>query len=134
MKTIQNDIELIDFMGTWLRGKKPLYCGTLSQRDLKRYLNYLHKIKGIPQGSCIENLDACFFNSGKVAVSQTEQHDLQYWHNALHLELRYKPEQECKCKRDECFKNIEAGKCTDPFMIEHICKKFFAEKYENKQR
>ena len=134
MKKIQNDIELIDFMGTWLDGKKPLHCGTLSERKLKRYLKHLYKIKNIPQDSCIESIEACFFNSGKIAIPQTEQHDLQYLYNSLHLDLRYKPEQECKCKREDCLKNIEAGNCTDPFMIKHVCKKFFAEKYKNKQR
>jgi len=133
MKKIENDIELIDFLGSWLHGKKPLHCGTLSERQLKRYLKHLYKIGKVPQDSCIESIEACFFNSGKVAISQTDR-DLQYWHNSLHIDLRYKPEQECKCKPEDCLRNIEAGKCTDPFMIKHICKKFFAEKYKDKQK
>ena len=133
MKKVKNDIELIDFMGTWLHGKKPMLCGTMSDRKLKRYKKYLYNIDSIPQDSCVESIEACFFNSGMIAISQTD-HDLQYWHNSLHIELRYKQCPECKCEREDCFKNIESGKCTDAFMIKHICKKFFADKYKNRQK
>ena len=133
MKKVVNSVELVDFMETWLHSKKPMLCGTMSDRKLKRYKKYLYKIDSVPSDSCIESVEACFFNSGKIVIFKTD-HDLQYWHNSLHIELRYKPEQECKCKRDDCFKNIKSGKCTDPFMIKHVCKKFFKDKYKSRQK
>ncbi len=41
---------------------------------------------------------------------------------------------ECKCSTRKCLGNIRNGKCTDPYIIEHIGKKFFADKYAQKTK
>lgn len=131
MTDLTFNIMLRDFYNDWLHDKKPLSCGTLSQRKLKRYLKRLHKLDKIPQDSCITSFDAGFYNSRMISINNSEQ-EVKEWVHDLKIDLRYKPEHECRCKRDDCFKNIESGKCTDSFMIKHIGKQFFKDKYKNR--
>ena len=131
MTEVRHNIMLRDFYNDWLHDKKPLSCGTLSETEVKEYQEYLSKIDSIPQDSCITSFDAGFYSSRMISINNSEN-TVKEWVHDLKIDLKYKPEQECKCKRDDCFKNIKDGKCTDPFIIKHICKKFFAEKYKNR--
>ena len=133
MKEIQHDVILRDSINDWVHDKKPLSCGTLYDTELKEYQEHLFNITHIPQDSCITSFDAGFYNSRMISINNSEQ-KVKEWVHDLKIDLRYKPEHECGCKRDDCFGNIESGKCTDAFMIEHIGKRFFADKYKDRQK
>ena len=48
-----------------------------------------------------------------------------------HMEIDYRLNGNLrKCNSDDCLKNLASGKCKDAFVIEHIGKKFFANKYQ----
>ena len=149
MLQVKHNIMLRDFDNDWLLDKKPLSCGTMSGKEVLdkkplscgtmsgkevlEYLEGLSNIDKIPQDSCVTSFDAGLYYS-KMTFINTSEKIIKEWVHDLKIDLRYKPEHECRCKRDDCFKNIESGKCIDPFMIEHVGKKFFAEKYQNKQK
>lgn len=131
MLQVKHDIMLRDSINDWLHDKKPLYCGTMSGKEVLEYLEGLSNIDKIPQDSCVTSFDAGLYYS-KMTFINTSEKIIKEWVHDLKIDLKYKPEHECRCKRDDCFKNIESGKCTDSFMIKHIGKQFFKDKYKNR--
>ncbi len=51
----------------------------------------------------------------------------------LHIKINACDYHYCK-NNNKCFENIINGKCTDPFVVKYVGKKFFADKYKDKTR
>jgi len=115
-----------------------LNCGSLAEYKITQYLHELTTTKIIPDDSCVRYLSAKFVNKYSAEVSLSRNYQCP---NAPReaksgdFVVCMTNMNNCKCCERDCFNNIKNGKCTDPFVIENIGKKFFADKYkENNQK
>ena len=116
---------------------EPLYCGSLTIEQIENYLRELTTKKMIARDSCAHHLTANFVNKESLSVFLArgcQCPDAPYKESVGRLNLYMTNMNNCKCPYRDCFNNIRAGKCVDPFVIDTIGKKFFANKYNDKQR
>ena len=113
-----------------------MFCGTKTQKEIEKFIRDLSAKKILPKDTCIYQIYAHFHNTEKI--------DAYLLHNISNMDTPCKEhdssleicihKQEQKCSSKDCFYNIQNGKCVDPFVIDTIGKKFFANKYNDKQR
>ena len=115
---------------------KRLYCPEMSVRQIQKYLRGLENVGKIPGDSCVYCINAQFVHSDSEAISlsrnQLRQPQLSERASG-ELQITIQRTNGKKCHSQNCFANIQNGKCIDKFMIDVIGKKFFAEKYKNTQ-
>ena len=120
-----------------------LTCGYLKNEELLEYINKIENFVP-PVNRCMQYY--CNFvltlNPRKVRDTMKHQRSLYIINkNPLYMkcqcgapcaadciENREKHIEHCA---NQCFRNIEQGKCQDPFIVENIGKVFFASKYKN---
>jgi len=118
-------------------GVEPLHCGSMTMEQIKQYLQELAAKKTISHYSCPNHLTAHFENKESLSVYLSHHYDCPNTPSAEtkgQMNLYITNNSESKCSYHDCFNNIKNGKCIDPFVIENIGKKFFADKYKDKQR
>lgn len=120
---------------------------TLKHSETGKYLNILDKIPYNDALSYIESFNklklpdnSCIFKLNLHLYYQKEYFtDMNRWtstntrkeQDLSHMEIDYRLNGNLrKCNSDDCLKNLASGKCKDAFVIEHIGKKFFANKYQ----
>lgn len=115
---------------------EPIQCGSLTQEEIETYIKQLSANKVLPMGTCVHHMSARFYNTDKVYTylvqDQPNTGVPSEEHNSW-FEIGIGNTAGQKCSKYDCFNNIKHGKCTDPFVIETIGKKFFADKYNNEQ-
>lgn len=120
---------------------------TLKHSETGKYLNILDKIPYNDALSYIQSFNklklpdnSCIFKLNLHLYYQKEYFtDMNRWtstntrkeQDLSHMEIDYRLNGNLrKCNSDDCLKNLASGKCKDAFVIEHIGKKFFANKYQ----
>lgn len=100
--------------------------------DALSYIESFNKLK-LPDNSCIFKLNLHLYYQKEyftdmnrwTSTNTRKEQDLS------HMEIDYRLNGNLrKCNSDDCLKNLASGKCKDAFVIEHIGKKFFANKYQ----
>ena len=106
------------------------YLACWSKKQTNKYLSNMQKVKFISE--CMDGITLCkklkvdYYDKDMVLEIELDvPSSLDMLCNKKHILLPSESEQ--------CLKNIKSGKCRDPFVIEHIGKIFFADKY-NKQK
>ena len=111
---------------------KTLPCGFMSKDQITKYLNELAQKEEIPEESCLYDVSARFhaYQSHDVSLVRNRTNETisrEKDSGGLYIQIR---RVNCsKCPYQDCFENIQNGKCIDPFAIDIIGKKFFAKKY-----
>ena len=101
------------------------HCGFMKPDDLHKLLENLKNAE-IPASSCIHELSTHFEQTDSIDKREkttTERLIISVWPVAK------------TCKIDDyrqCTTYIKKGKCTDKFVIDHIGKKLFADKYQGR--
>ena len=123
-------------------GVEPLHCGSMTMEQIKQYLQELATKKTISPYSCPNHFTAHFENKESLSVYLSHHYDCpdtpsKETKGCLNLYMTNHASTgiyTSKCYYRDCFNNIKNGKCTDAFIIETIGKKFFADKYKDKQK
>ncbi len=117
-------------------GKKRLALGQMSWDEAKAYQTEL--TAPLPKDSCFDTLMTELHAEVRITGKNMRcaPKPCKLWEytpvTKLQIELSF---YRSKCiTPHECFDNIKSGKCTDPYAIEHIGKKFFADKYVQKTK
>ena len=109
-------------------------AGQMTETQIKDYLATLLSKGNIPETSCLcrmfanMNIDTTTFLSG---TGKAKDNFIRY-NGRLNICSFLKSDSICTAKN--CARKIKNGKCTDAFVIETIGKKFFADKYQDKQK
>ena len=122
-------------------------CGFLRNKDVFEYLEKLENFVP-PLNRCMQYY--CYFT---LRMNPRKMHDGMKPQRSLYIVNKNPLYMKCQCgatciaqfsgmREDhmdecakQCFRNIENGKCKDPFVVENIGKVFFEKKYkENNQR
>ena len=130
------------FAGACNGGVEPLHCGSMNMEQIKQYLQELAAKKTISHYSCPRHLTAHFENKESLSVYLSHMYTCpdapqEESKGCLNLYMTNHASAgmyTSKCPDRDCFNNIRTGKCTDTFVIETIGKKFFADKYQDKQK
>lgn len=130
MPNEKHNIDLMNNISGWgYSDTIHLHCASWSTEQIEKYLNELSTITNIPQESCFHDLNAHFNTCHDIKVIMntlsTATKDIST--GGLIINIRFRNGH--KCPRENCFKNIQSGKCTDKFVIDNIGKQFFANKY-----
>ena len=118
-------------------GIEPMCCGSLTEQQIKQYLQKLARQKQMSLYSCPNHFTAHFENTESLSVYLSPRYnspDSPREENKGRLNLYMTNNSNSKCHYRDCFNNIRNGKCTDAFIIENVGKKFFADKYKDKQK
>ena len=105
-------------------------AGQMTENQIKDYLAELSNKGNIPETSCLRrmfanmNIDTTAFLSG---TGKAKDNFIRY-DGRLNICSILKSDSICTARN--CARKIKNGKCTDPFVIETIGKKFFADKYK----
>lgn len=118
-------------------GIEPLHCGSMTIEQIKQYLQELATKKTLSFYSCPNHFTAHFENKESLSVYMSHHYDCpatprEESKGCLNLYMTNHGKN--KCSYRDCFNNIKNGKCTDSFIIENIGKKFFADKYQDKEK
>ena len=120
-----------------------LKCGHIRNQDVFEYMEKLENFVP-PQNRCMQYY--CYFiltmNPRKIHETMKPQRSLYIINkNPFYMKCQcgatcvgqYHGNREKYMKNcaDQCFQNIESGKCKDPFVIENIGKVFFANEYKD---
>ena len=122
-------------------------CGYIRNQDLFEYLEKLESFVP-PLNRCMQYY--CHFI---LRLNPRKMHETIKPQRSLYIVNKNPLYMKCQCGAicvgqcpgnredymehcaNQCFRNIENGKCKDPFIVENIGKVFFANKYkENNQR
>ena len=130
------------FAGAPNGGVEPLHCGSLTEQQVKQYLQELAAQKKISFYSCPNHFTAHFENKESSSVYLSSMYTCpdapcEERKGCLNLYMTNHASAgmyTSKCHYRDCFNNIRNGKCTDAFIIENVGKKFFADKYKDKQK
>lgn len=134
---IYNLTDVVFLFGDW-HGPR-LKCGWLKNDEVYAYLDKLNSFVP-PKERCMQY--HCYF---ALSSHPFKIHEVMRLEQSLYIvnknprymkcpcgamcpgQLRYKID---KCA-EQCFENIEQGKCQEAFIIENIGKVFFANKYKD---
>ncbi len=110
-------------------------AGKIAYDDAVEYARRLSEVQ-IPYNACAYMLQIDVVNNQQctaVAHSQNSSFDnlFRFASAAKMVYINLALGGAAKCPPSMCLEHIAAGKCTDAFVIEHIGKKFFADKYQN---
>ncbi len=120
---------------TLIWGGRRLVLGQLSWGDAKEYLAEL--TTPLPKDGCIDTLTTYLHDEIRITGKNLRgaPQASEIWENAPVTQLKIDATRNAaKCFVCECLDNIKSGKCTDPYAIEHIGQKFFADKYTQKTK
>ena len=145
MEGIYNLTDVTFCYGGFLGPK--LKCGYIKNEEL---LEYIDKIENFvpPANRCMQYYCNFYLALNPRKIHNTMKHQRSLYvinKNPLYMKCPCGAEcaANCTTNREEhtkrcanqCFCNIEQGKCQDPFIVENIGKVFFAHKYtDNNQR
>lgn len=121
--------------------------GQITESELEEFIQELAKYSAIPKTSCLYSFNFNFHNyMEKNICLRTDfpcfdkSKGLREKHSAgVHISIQLKSKHKCSTNnlfcdiRDVCFEHIRTGKCKDEFVINHIGKKLFADKYANQK-
>lgn len=96
--------------------------GCVSENRATKYFRTLSAIRKLPEDTCLDDM---------TLYRMTLLRFPMFEHKQFHINFTTIPR--CKCPAEECLRNLCAGECTDEFVIEHIGKMFFPDKYKDKQ-
>ena len=129
------NVNIMTNNGGYPEGPDTLRCGCVSANKINKCLDKIHDFGFVPETSCVYDINAQFSDVTTRCVSlsyndssaekSTENHV-----GELSVFLRMRGGR--RCPRFVCFRNIETGKCTDPFVVQVIGKHFFPDQYKNK--
>ncbi len=118
-------------------GRKRLVLGQMSWDEAKAYQTEL--TTPLPMDGCIDilktELHAEVHITGENLCYAPKSSKI--WEHAPVTQLKIEAtrnKSKCFAVVHECLNNIKNGKCTDPYVIEHIGRKFFADKYAQKTK
>ena len=102
----------------------------LSRDQIQNYLRHL-SLQLMPDTSCIYHMCASFVNQDKQRVSfcRTTNFMKTSEDHFAGLTVYVSLINGCKCRHEDCLRNLKNGTCTDKFMIDVIGKPLFADKY-----
>jgi len=105
----------------------------MTEAKIKDYLATLSCNEKIPENSCVLRMFANMCIDTTIFVSNTapDNKHINRYDGRLNICPILKRTSICTAKN--CARKIKNGKCTDPFVIENIGKKFFAYKYKKEQ-
>lgn len=108
------------------------HVANLSKWQMTAYAASLQK--PIPKASCLQSLNACKKNietQSTIRGAAAEEHNTCIKHElTISLVTDFK---KCGNHKHDCVFNLMNGKCTDPYVIENIGKKFFPNAYAKKR-
>ena len=138
---IYNLTDVIFCFGGWTGPR--MQCGFLRNEDVYEQLNQM-EMTVPPRGGCMQYY--CHFI---LALNPRKIHDDMKRQRTLYVVNKNPFYMKCPCgatrptvlddsmtktkTAEQCFHNIECGKCIDPYIIEVIGKRFFADKYAQKR-
>ena len=108
-------------------------AGTLTESQITQYLAELSAKGNVPEKSCIKRMFANMNTDITIYLSGAADKDHRSNRHNGKLNVFSFIKSDSLCSAKNCAKAIKTGKCTDKFVIETIGKKFFADKYKDKQ-
>lgn len=133
--TKQYNIDLVNTVSGWdYSTTNRLRCASWSEKQIEKYLRELSAFGCAPKESCFFTVNARFYENSEIKVilpsffarkpvpGIRDESD-----GGMDINIKFKNSHKCPC--EDCFKNIQSGKCTDKFVIDIIGKKFFTDNY-----
>lgn len=109
-------------------------AGQMTETQMKDYLAQLSNKPNIPETSCLRRMFANMDIDTTAFLSSDSKEKNNFIRYCGHLNIFSLLKSTSICTAKNCARKIKNGKCTDPFVIETIGKKFFADKYKGKQK
>ncbi len=138
---LPNETKTDTPVSVWLHNQEPqnlnvmpAYCGKMSEQDVQSYMTTLHNAAEQGIGN-IRNFSATLVRTKYIRFSYCPAHkypSIDDGSEPLKLQIKIQRCNFSKC--ENCFANIINGKCTDPFVVKYVGKKFFADKYKDKTK
>lgn len=110
--------------------------GTLRRMEIVGCSYSLNKIATVPSDSCVQELSVETVNKHKTVLTQNTNHEdiTETYNKELRLTLVTQHARSCIASNaQQCMQLICCGRCKDPFVVNNIGRKFFADAY-NKPR
>lgn len=114
---------------------KSIRCDDMSEEEINNYIKTINSYERIPKDSCLYHISFDFqqtFQRKIIFSTQPDEKKSNRNHDGgFYIRLRIR--NCCKCNPNDCFSNIQNGKCCDNFTRELICEKLFKDKYQKQK-